>query len=67
LFTGGQDDLADPKDVARLLSLLPPARVFQVHSEPSYSHLDPIWGLSAAYRIYPDIIRIINAHQDPQN
>ena len=63
LFTGGHDDLADPKDVNRLLDVLPPNRVVQLHSEPSYSHLDPIWGLSAANRIYPLIIRIINAHR----
>jgi pimeloyl-ACP methyl ester carboxylesterase len=67
LFTGGHDDLADPKDVDRLLAVLPPKFVLQVHSEPSYSHLDPIWGLSAATQIYPLIIDIINAHLASQN
>jgi hypothetical protein len=65
LFTGGHDDLADPKDVERLLSVLPAEFVLQVHLEPSYSHLDPVWGMSAASRIYPlaiDIIKSRTAH-----
>jgi len=62
LFTGGQDDLSDPKDVERLLSILPSQYVLQVHSEPSYSHLDPIWGLSAADCIYPLIVDLISSH-----
>lgn len=61
LFTGGKDDLADPADVSRLLNALPSSSVIRVHSEPTYSHLDPIWGLSAATRIYPQIIEIIKS------
>jgi pimeloyl-ACP methyl ester carboxylesterase len=61
LFTGGHDALADPADVARLLAALPSQLVLSVHNEPAYSHLDPIWGLSAAARIYPQIIEIIRA------
>lgn len=61
MFTGGHDALADPADVARLLAALPSQLVVSVHNEPAYSHLDPIWGLSAAARIYPQIIEIIKA------
>ncbi len=62
MFTGGKDDLADPDDVDRLLAVLPPKLVLKVHSEASYSHLDPVWGLSAASRIYPMVIDIITQH-----
>ncbi len=67
LFTGGKDDLADPDDVDKLLAVLPPKLVLNVHSEDSYSHLDPIWGLSAASRIYPIIIDIITKHSARQS
>ena len=53
--------MADPADVSRLLNALPSELVLRVHSEPSYSHLDPIWGLSAASAIYPQIIEIIKS------
>jgi pimeloyl-ACP methyl ester carboxylesterase len=61
LFTGGRDDLADAADVSRLLDALPSQLVLATHLEPTYSHLDPIWGLSAAARIYPRIVDIIRS------
>jgi len=64
LFTGGEDYLADPKDVAILLSQLP----FQpyVHNEPNYAHMDPLWSVNAYQRIYPLIVQQIIAVQQKQ-
>jgi len=59
LFAGGHDYLADPKDVQRLLSLLPTPPF--VHYEPLYAHLDPLIGYNAYQRIYPIILDMINA------
>jgi len=57
LFAGGQDYLADPKDVERLLALLPTPPF--VHYEPKYAHLDPLIGTNAYQRIYPLILNMI--------
>lgn len=38
LFYGGNDDLADPKDVQHLIPLL--KNVVFSHFEPNYSHID---------------------------
>jgi len=58
LFTGGDDDLADPRDVAFLLTQL--TKKPFVHNEPTYAHLDPIWAYNAYQRIYPTIIDIVD-------
>jgi pimeloyl-ACP methyl ester carboxylesterase len=57
LFCGGNDYLADPTDVRRLISLLPKAPL--VHWEPQYAHLDPLLGINAYQRIYPRIIELL--------
>jgi len=57
LFTGGQDYLADPKDVQRLISLLPVPPF--VHYEPTYAHLDPLLGTNAYKWIYPIILDML--------
>jgi len=57
LFAGGQDYLADPKDVQRLLTLLPNPPF--VHYEETYAHLDPLIGINAYERIYPIILQML--------
>jgi hypothetical protein len=57
LFCGGNDYLADPTDVRRLISLLPKAPL--VHWEPQYAYLDPLLGINAYQRIYPRIIELL--------
>jgi len=57
LFAGGQDYLADPKDVQRLLTLLPVPPF--VHYEETYAHLDPLIGTNAYQRIYPLILDML--------
>lgn len=61
LFSGGNDDLADPVDVAALAASLG-ARVVLNHVEPSWNHFDPVWGLEAPARIYPAIVSLLRAH-----
>jgi pimeloyl-ACP methyl ester carboxylesterase len=58
LFCGGKDYLADPKDVERLLTLLPTPPF--VHYEENYAHLDPLIGINAYQRIYPIILEMLD-------
>ena len=57
LFTGGEDWLADPADVANLLPVLNGTGHLKYHKNiPYYAHLDFIWGLDAAKMVYGDIV-----------
>ena len=61
LFTGGKDWLADPQDVAGLIPLLNSTGKLLYHKNIDYyNHLDFVWGMDAAVKIYPDIIEIAN-------
>jgi pimeloyl-ACP methyl ester carboxylesterase len=53
LFAGGRDNLADPKDVARMRQELP--QPFAYHEYPEYSHISFVWGTDAAKDVYPDV------------
>ena len=59
LFTGGQDWLADPTDVANLIPKIKDV-VFYHRNISYYDHLDFIWGLDAATQVYSEIITQIN-------
>ncbi len=54
VYWGGQDWLADPSDVMQLLPLL--NNVGNIVELKDYDHLDFIWGLDAAKRVYQPII-----------
>ncbi|CAM6121294.1 unnamed protein product [Calypogeia fissa] len=58
--TGGIDAIADPKDVAYLLSLLPSSNrvVFPLSN---YGHTDPIFGYHAWVDVYPKLIEFLSA------
>lgn len=58
-LTGGQDRLADPVDSETLLAALPVAAVSHHHHEPDYEHLDFIWGINAAERVYHNVLRLL--------
>jgi len=58
-YTGGKDVLADPTDVQLLLNALPTNnKPIIVHDEPSYEHLDFVWGMNAYQLIYPEIVQL---------
>ncbi|KIY93101.1 triacylglycerol lipase [Monoraphidium neglectum] len=62
LFTGGEDRLADPADVALLLSRLPRGRIVKWHNDADYEHLDYIWGENAHKRVYAQVLELLEAH-----
>ncbi|XP_031168097.1 gastric triacylglycerol lipase [Sander lucioperca] len=61
LFSGGQDTLADPKDVAVLLTQVPNL-VFHKHIE-HWEHLDFIWGLDAPKQMFPSILKLLQQQE----
>ena len=67
LVSGGVDALADPTDVARMVSELPAAAVVDHIYEANYAHMDFVWGLDAAARIYPRILRHIARYSRGSN
>jgi len=58
LFYGGNDDLADPTDVEKLISILPPSALVHVEKTDAYAHLDYVWGQSLNTTIYPTVINL---------
>ena len=58
LFSGGQDWLADPRDVEGLISQLDPTIVLYTKIIPQYNHLDFIWGLNAALEVYQKTVTL---------
>ncbi|XP_051795019.1 gastric triacylglycerol lipase [Acanthochromis polyacanthus] len=61
LFSGGQDTLADPKDVALLLTQVSNL-VFHQHIQ-HWEHLDFIWGLDAPEQMFPSILKLLQEHR----
>jgi gastric triacylglycerol lipase len=60
LFTGGRDRLADPEDASELAAVLgrgDAALLRAVHHEPSFEHLDFVWGVKALPRVYDLVAR----------
>jgi pimeloyl-ACP methyl ester carboxylesterase len=61
LFTGSNDYLATPADVARLKKELRPPAVYE-HNEESFSHIDFLWATNAYRQIYPPILQLIQKY-----
>eukprot|EP00731_Ephydatia_muelleri_P029819 Em0021g342a len=58
LFSGGNDWVADPTDVAALTSELVNTTIGNVVI-PQYDHMDFIWGLDAASVVYQQVLAIM--------
>ena len=59
LFTGGQDWLADPTDVAEMIPIInTTGHVIYRKNIEYYNHLDFVYGMDAADMVYKDIIHI---------
>ncbi|KAM9955669.1 hypothetical protein ACTFIW_002309 [Dictyostelium discoideum] len=59
LFYGGSDNLPNTK---ALLSHLPRDRVVMVHEEPSYEHLDFMWGKDAAEKVFSKVVSLLKSN-----
>jgi len=59
LFSGGRDDLADLKDVDKLIHNLPAPPIFY-YNEHHFAHLDFTWGKGAYINVYPMILKLLN-------
>jgi hypothetical protein len=61
-FSGGRDRLAAPADVAALLCALPAGALVRAREEPAFEHLDFTWGVSAAERVYPQVLELLRRY-----
>jgi len=61
---GAKDTLADPNDVERLYTELTGCNATSsAVSNPTYTHLDFIWGVDAYQVVYPDVISFMQEHE----
>jgi len=64
LVTGGRDRLADPRDAALLSAALADAGVLRaLHHEPTFEHLDFLWGVKELQRVIARVIAELQGHR----
>ena len=65
LFAATNDALADPQDVEGLIARLNPggALVEQTQYLSGWAHMDFVWGLDAAARLYQPLLNFIKKYQ----
>ena len=61
LFVGEQDALSQPKDVEKLLPLLPEDK-FKVVNVQDYNHLDYMWAQDIDEKINKEFLNFINQY-----
>jgi len=59
LFWGQNDYLADPTDVAHLVSELPNLAISQRIAWDKFNHLDFMWSTKAPTLVYPDVMKFL--------
>jgi len=64
LLSGGNDYLADPKDIDILVSKLPEKTLLKHIVIPTYAHLDFTWAKDAHELIYPQMLEFLAAAND---
>ena len=57
VWSGGNDLLADPQDVYRVLSKL--TNLIYHKEIPNYNHLDFIWAMDAPQEVYNEIVSLM--------
>lgn len=62
LFTGGNDYLADPQDVLRLVSTLGPERFVSIIDTPDFNHADFVIGIDSCKVIYPAVVDLLRKY-----
>eukprot|EP00697_Spironema_sp_BW2_P012880 gnl/Spiro4/29562_TR14483_c0_g1_i1.p1 gnl/Spiro4/29562_TR14483_c0_g1~~gnl/Spiro4/29562_TR14483_c0_g1_i1.p1 ORF type:complete len:391 (+),score=95.53 gnl/Spiro4/29562_TR14483_c0_g1_i1:66-1238(+) len=62
LFTGGDDDLADPADVQRLVQTMGASRFTFIHNEPDWNHADFVLGITAKDVVYPLVVDLLKKY-----
>jgi len=64
-YSGAKDILADPLDVQHLYEVLPDSNKPIIHRiEPTYNHLDFVWGINAYQLIYPEIVQLAKKYSN---
>lgn len=63
IFSGANDALADPQDVALIVEKVPSTTLLQSTVIPGFAHLDFVWGLDAYSLLYPQILSLIANHK----
>eukprot|EP00164_Ancoracysta_twista_P004839 GFYU01006576.1.p1 GENE.GFYU01006576.1~~GFYU01006576.1.p1 ORF type:complete len:403 (-),score=143.43 GFYU01006576.1:326-1534(-) len=59
VYYGGKDDIADKKDVARLVTEVPDEVLVASQMYEPYAHLDFTWGETVHIDIYPDVVELV--------
>ena len=54
--------MSDSRDIDALTNALPKEYIAEVLIEPSYEHLDFVWGMDAHILIYPSVKRLLQRY-----